>query len=368
MAGDDPTTPGAIITGRVAALRGYDQPVEIEEYEVPDPEPGGLILAMRQATICGSDLHVWRGETRAERAPPAAFGFGHEGFGVVHALGEGTNSDSAGKPLRLGDRVIHHTSTAPIGGGSPPPHEYGKPPFFMTTFADYYYVGARRAVFKVPDELADDALPAVNCAMGTSINAVIEAGTTFGSAVVVFGAGSLGLTAAAAAKDMGATTVIVLDRIPARLQLARRFGADHTINVDEVSTPASRIGLVREMTAGRGCDVALELVGRAALLPEGIAMLGRGGTFAEIGLFYPGTAVAFDPSLMHGQGKRIIGLTRYPDDLIPKILDFLVRTKGTRPFEQMVSHKYPLGDINEAFERADWTRQQPDVTRVSLVP
>ena len=66
-------------------------------------------------------------------------------------------------------------------------------------------------------------------------------------------------------------------------------------------------------------------------------MFGRGGTFAEIGLFYPGTAVAFDPSLMHGPGQAHHWLTRYPDDLIPKILDFLVRTKGTRPFEQMVS-------------------------------
>ena len=229
MAGDDPTTPGAIITGRVAALRGYDQPVEIEEYEVPDPEPGGLILAMRQATICGSDLHVWRGETRAERAPPAAFGFGHEGFGVVHALGEGTNSDSAGKPLRSGSRHPSH-----IDG--PHRRRVAAPP--RVRKATVLHDDLRRLLLrrcapsgssKCPTNWPTTRYPPSTCAMGTSINAVIEAGTTFGSAVEVFGAGSLGLTAAAAAKDMGATTVIVLDRIPARLQLARRFGADHTI-------------------------------------------------------------------------------------------------------------------------------------------
>jgi threonine dehydrogenase-like Zn-dependent dehydrogenase len=357
------------MTGRVAVLRDYGRPVELEEFEVPEPEPGGMILKIEQATICGSDLHVWRGETAEKGVSPAGLGFGHEGFGVVHALGEGTTCDNAGKPLREGDRVVHHTSVPSIGRvPRARAREYGEFPYFFTTFADYYYVSADRAVYKVPDELADDALPSLNCAMGTSINSVIAAGTTFGSNVVVFGAGALGLTAAAAAKDMGASTVIVLDRVPTRLQLAVEFGADHTINVDEVSSSADRVALVRELTNGRGADVALELVGLAALLPEGVEMLAPGGTFAEVGLFYPGTTVAFDPSLLHGQRKRIVGLSRYSDELIPKILDFLVRNRQTRPFERMVSHKYPLAEINEALAMADWSQQQRDVSRVALIP
>jgi threonine dehydrogenase-like Zn-dependent dehydrogenase len=356
-----------VTIGRVATLRDYGRPVEIEEYELPDPERNGLILRMRQTTICGSDLHIWRGET-ALRASPAALAFGHEGFGVVHALGEGTTTDNAGSPLRVGDRVIHHTSIQPRSRNPLPRPEYGRHPYFVTTFGDYFYVTADRAVFKVPDELPDNVLPTVNCAMGTSINALIEAGTGFGSRVVIFGAGALGLTAAAAAKDMGASVVIVLDRIPARLELASRFGADHTIDVEQAPTPAGRIRLVRELTDGHGADVVVELVGRAELLPEGVEMLAPGGAFAEIGLFFPGTTAALDPYLIHGKRKRIVGFSRYPDDLIPKILSFLVRAAGSRPFHEIISHRFPLNEIQAAFVQADWARGQPDVTRVALVP
>lgn len=356
--------------GRVAELRDYGRRVEIEEYEVPDPEPGGLIVAIGQAAICGSDLHIWRGETAREPATPAGLGFGHEGFGKVVALGSGTNTDNAGRPLAVGDRVVHHVMATHAGRGPNPNAEraYGKFPYFFTTFADYFYVGANRAVYRVPDELPDEVLPPINCAMAAAINGLIAGGTGFGSSVVIFGAGGLGLTAAAAAKDMGAAMVIVLDRVPSRLALAKEFGADLTINVDEVPEADDRIGLVRDATGGRGVDVALEVAGLAALLPEGVAMLGRRGSFVEVGLFYAGTTVAFDPSSILRGEKRIIGSAGYPPSLLPVVLDFLVRTSGTRPFDRMLSHRFPLADINEALAAADSGRTDSNVTRAVLVP
>src|SRR6185295_13705803 len=124
----------------------------------------------------------------------------------------------------------------------------GVAPYFVGTFADYYYVGPGVPIFKVPDELPDDVLAPVNCAMGTVTQGLMSAGVGEGQCVVLQGAGGLGLSAAAMAKDMGAHKVIVLDQLDNRLALAREFGADHTINVLAHSDPAERIEMVREMT------------------------------------------------------------------------------------------------------------------------
>jgi threonine dehydrogenase-like Zn-dependent dehydrogenase len=245
---------------------------------------------------------------------------------------------------------------------------YGEWPYFFTTFADYFYVGANRSAYRVPDELPDDVLPSVNCAMGAAVNALLRGGVGFGSTVVVLGAGGLGLSATAAAKAMGASTVIVLDRVPARLDLARRFGADHVVDSVELAKPGQRVDRVRDITGGRGADVVLEFVGLAALVPEGVAMLAPNGTFVEVGLFFTGSTVPFDPSTVLRGNKAIVGSAGYPPALIPKILDFLVRVHGKVPFSAIASHRFDLIDINEAFQQSDWSRGAPTVTRAVVVP
>lgn len=356
--------------GRVATLAGYGEPIVLREYDVPEPEAGGMIVRIEQASVCGSDLHVLRADTAQLSSDPASLGFGHEGFGRIVAMGPGTATDDAGRRLAIGDRVIHAVMPTHPGRGPRPDAQrvYGEFPFFFTTFADYFYIGANRPVYRVPDELPDDVLPPVNCAMGAAINGLVNGGTRFGSHVVIFGAGGLGLTAVAAAKDMGASTVVVLDRLADRLKLAEEFGADLTVNVDEVATVDGRIALVQDLTGGHGADVVLELVGLAALLPEGVAMLAPKGTFVEVGLWYKGTSVAFDPSEVFRGERRIVGSAGYPHTLLPAILDFLVRTKDVVPWARMVSHRFPLSDINEALAQADWAAKGAGVTRAVLVP
>lgn len=356
--------------GRVAVLRDHRQDLEIEEFDVPDPAPRALLVKIKQAVICGSDLHVWRGEAAHEPFSPAGMGFGHEGFGVVDRIGDGIATDDLGKPLALGDRVIHYfAQTRPgrmsLNGGI---REYGAFPYFVSTFGDYYYVEPDQPVFKVPDELPDDILPSVNCAMGSALNGLIAGGTTFGSVVVILGAGGLGLIAVAAANDMGASTVIVLDRLPDRLALAREFGADHTVNVDDVEDPEARRALIRELANGRKADVVLELAGLASLLPDGVAILGEGGTYVEVGMVFRGTTVAFDPcSILHTQ-QRIVGASLFPPTLIPRILDFLVRNQEKRPFEKLISHRVGLSHIRDGPAAADWSAAGPTATRVAIVP
>ena len=111
----------------------------------------------------------------------------------------------------------------------------------------------------------------------------------------------------------------------------------------------------------------MELVGRADLLKEGIDMLSNGGTFVEIGDIVRGQEVSIDPSKLL-QGKNIVGSLMYRPSLLPELLDFLVRNQDRLPFDKLVSHTFPLADVNEAFAAAEWSQRQTEITRAMLVP
>lgn len=365
--------------GRVVVVKEYGKPFEIEEYDVPDPEPGGMILKITQAGICGSDLHTWRGEAYAP-IPPGGRVMGHEGTGVVAKLGAGVSTDSLGRPIKEGDRLMY-AAIAPcnrcyqcINGnenwcsGAQAPRQANTFPHFTGTYADYYYIPAGRPVFAVPRELPDEVLGFINCATGTVTEGLLRAGCKEGDYVVIQGAGGLGLNATAMAKDMGAHKVIVLDRLANRLQLAREFGADHTIDITEYSTQDARRERIWDLTEGRGANIVLELVGRAELLIEGIEYLANGGTFVEIGNIVRGATVEFDPSTLMMGAKRVMGSRMYRPALLPEMMERMVKNLETVPYHKIVSNRYPLADVNDAFRDAEWSERQTAVSRGMLVP
>lgn len=366
-------------SGRCAVLSSYGQPLELREYPVLDPEPGGVLLRITQASICGSDLHMWRGDAASIPLPEGGRALGHEGSAIVERLGSGVCSDSLGIPLRVGDRVVHSivvgcnrcayclAGQANLCRSKPPTPSAEVNPHFFGTFADYLQVRAGAPLFRVPDAVPDEVLSPVNCAMGTVMEGLVTAGISSGKSVVMYGAGGLGLTGVALAKHMGAGNVIVIDRLQNRLDLAREFGADHTINASEVSSTEERVGLVQELTEG-GADAVLELVGIPDLLNEGVAMLGRGGTFVEIGLFFAGRTIAFDPSSLVVTSKRIVGSNGYRPLVLPRILDFLGRNHDQLPFDRLVSHRFGLDDINDAFDQSEWGNAGTAVVRAVIQP
>ncbi|MBD47660.1 MAG: zinc-binding alcohol dehydrogenase [Dehalococcoidia bacterium] len=364
--------------GRVAVCKEHSKPFVIEEYEVPALEPGAILLEMKQAGICGSDLHYWRGDQTNVELPKTGRVMGHEGFGTVHSLGKGANRDSLGKSLREGDRIVYtaifacnHCRMCLKGMENlcinRPLPAAGDHPYFTGTFGDFLYLPPLHPVFKAPDSLPDEVLAPINCATGTVTHGLISAGATQGQTIVIMGAGGLGLTATAVAKDMGADQVIVLDRLENRLQLALEFGADAVINIEIYDTIESRLEKVKALTKEKGADIVIELVGKPDLVTEGIPMLDNGGTFLEIGDIVKGGKAEIDPSLLL-MGKRIIGSLMYPAHLIPKMMDFLERNLETRPFARLVSHKFSLSDINHAFSEAEWNSRKTEVTRAVLIP
>ena len=167
------------MTARGRAVWGWERPWQIKEYPVPEPAPGALLLELTLANICGSDLHLWQSDMRAIRTSwPRQWG--HEGTGRVAALGEGVTADSAGAPLAIGDRVVF-SHFFPCGRCRACLRVDDRLcihrrdmmldnwPHFRGTFGDYYYLFPNHTVLKVPDNLSDELVAGINCAMSQVI-------------------------------------------------------------------------------------------------------------------------------------------------------------------------------------------------------
>ena len=367
--------------GRTVVLKEYFKPMEVQEYEVPDPEPGAVLVRMRQAGLCGSDLHTWRGDQVKRALPSTGRPMGHEGTGSVHSLGQGVTTDFVGNRLREGDRVVfsavyscHRCQACLDGDHNLCPHyrltyraAAGEHPYFVNTYSDFVYIPSDHPIYRVPDELSDEEVVSLNCAMGTVYQGLKVAGMEQGKTVVIQGAGGLGLYAAAIAKDMGAGYIIAIDGQTPRIDLARELGADETIDINDLSTAEERVSQVLEATQNRGADIVIELVGLGELVQEGIDMLSRGGTFLEIGnLMQDRTATISPQSLL--RRKRIIGSSMYRPAYIPTMLNFLVRNHTRMPLHKVISHKFALAEINEAFEQSEWSGRETPVIRSAIVP
>ena len=357
---------------------------EMTELPTPPVEPGGVLVKISSAGICGSDLHYWRGEMKPMiSGAPGPVILGHEMTGVVHTLGQGVTTDSMGRPLREGDRVAYpyffpcrRCYNCLRGELNHCPGRFRfrasieEYPYCTGGYSEYFYLYPGHFVFRVPDGLPDEAVTAANCAVSQVIYGLQQAGIRMGDNVVVQGAGGLGIYATAAASEMGAGQVITIDGLSNRLELASRCGADHTISLSDYPTPESRVERVKELTSGRGADVVLEVVGIPQAVSEGLQMLRPGGTFVETGNIWPDSNVTLDMSKILWGITRIVPTAHYDPYILPVAMDFLVRTKDRYPLTDVLSHSFPLERIHEAFEQAEWSGKSEEtaITRALLTP
>jgi D-arabinose 1-dehydrogenase-like Zn-dependent alcohol dehydrogenase len=367
------------MTGRVAVLRDYGGEFELREYPVPEVEPGAILVRLTRAGICGSDLHIWRGEMKGVYgALPDNLTFGHEMAGRVERLGAGVTRDSAGQPLREGDRVTYlyffPCGRCPVcleGEMGDCPRKAranrvaGTPPFFNNAYGDYYYLRPGHWVFRVPDELSDDVVTPANCALSQVIYGLRRAGLRAGHTAVIQGAGGLGLNAVAVARDMGADRVIAIDQFAERLELARQFGADHALSLADLRTPDARVQAVMDITGGFGAHVVADFVGYPAVVPEGLRMLRAGGCYLEVGSIAPGNIFSYDATALVRGAARLVACANYSPWALAQALAFLRRNLTRFPFSRLISHVYPLERISEGFREADWMQRQGGAAPVS---
>jgi threonine dehydrogenase-like Zn-dependent dehydrogenase len=311
-------------------------------------------------------------------AAPKDLTFGHEMCGRVERRGAGVATDSMGRPLREGDRItfayFYPCGRCPVClqdelGNCPrkarPMRVAGTPPYFTNAYGDYYYLRPNHFVFKIPDEISDDVATPVNCALSQVLYGLQQAGLRFGQTVVIQGAGGLGINAVAVARDMGAEQIIILDQVPGRLELARAFGADHTLSVADLNSAEARVSAVMDLTGGFGADVVADFVGYPHVIPEGLRMLRSGGCYLEVGNICPGNMFSYDATQLVRGNVRLVATAQYSPWAIPQALAFVRRNVNRFPFDRIVSHTFPLERISEAFREAEWLQRGPDPLRIS---
>lgn len=348
----------------VAVARAPKTPFTIEPARIRKPKDDEVLVRVVATGVCHTDLIV-----RDQYYPvPLPAVLGHEGAGVVEEVGPNVAN------LKVGDHVVLSFGScsncqpcvsaheaycndffAYNFGGSDidgemavqgPDGEVLHDHFFaQSSFATYSIAKERNAV-KVPAEAPLEYLGPLGCGIQTGAGAVINSlKVTAGSSFVTYGAGAVGLSAVMAAKVVGATTIIAVDVVSSRLELAKELGATHTINSNEVDT----LEAVREITSG-GANFALESTGIPSVLEVGIEGLTSLGSIGVVGAPKLGTKAQFDINNLLLGGRTIRGVVEgdsVPQVFIPKLVDLY--QQGRFPFDKLVKF-YSFEQINDAVE------------------
>ncbi|PWA13029.1 alcohol dehydrogenase [Pueribacillus theae] len=350
---------------KAAVLHNYGQELKIEDVELEEPRKGEVRVKMKAAGICHSDLHV----IDAHLPLPVPIVLGHEGSGIVDAVGEGVASVKVGDHVALNwvpscskcyyckigrpdmcDEASKISLMGTMLDGTTRFSVDGKAihQFPLTgTFSEYTVVPESAAIpirKDVPFELA--AL--VGCCVITGVGAVVNtAKVKAGSTVAVIGAGGVGFNAIQGAALCGAKQIIAIDIIPEKLEMTRQFGATHTINASEKNV----VSAVLDVTDGLGVDYAFEVIGRPETMAQAYNITRKTGMTVIVGLPAPNENVTINAFSLPSQTKTLTGSwlgQGNPSVDYPKLLD--LNAAGKLKLEPLVSKIYSLEQINEGFD------------------
>lgn len=349
---------------QAAILWEQAQPLSVEPAELDAPGPGEVLVEVRAAGVCHSDLHPARGDWPI-RTPVV---LGHEGAGIVRDVGRDVSRLKVGDHVVLSwapacgecpscldgravlcDRVEKVTFRNRLPAGVPRIHARDRDlAAFLGTacFADGVVVHESAAI-PVAADVPLEALATLGCAVITGVGAVMNAAQVpRGARVAVIGAGGVGLNVVQAAVIAGAEDVMAIDTRPAPLAIAKQFGATAGIEAS-ADVPAA----VRERTRGRGADFVFDTVGSPATLTTALSATKKGGTVVVTGLSRVDAqgAIALFPFVM--QEKRLIGSvygSGQPARDIPRLVALF--QEGKLKLRELVARTYPLARVNEALE------------------
>lgn len=354
-------------TCKAALVVEPGNPLEIREVPVPQElEPGAILVKTTMATICASDVHV-----RAGKIPPllpkdGPAIAGHEMVGEIVAFGEGLRQDSVGQPLKEGDVISWSHSFCGSCTPCTVTHEpelctgiklymtgaAANYPHLTGGFSEYCYVYPGSGRVKVPDNVSLALASANACALRTVVHAFDRLGRIEGhQTVLIQGTGPLGLFAIAMAHSAGAREVIAVGGPAHRLEVARRWGASHTFDVTEMDA-AARQEKVMGLTGGLGAEVVMEFSGAPSAVPEGMALIRRGGRYVVVGQVSPHEVTMRPMEIMYKQ-ISLIGSVSASIEHYYKGLQFLCSHADRYPFDELISNYYLFEQINEALDKME---------------
>ena len=360
-------------TALAAVFHEAGQPMTFELFALPQLQGGEVLVRVTCSTLCGSDVRTYQGH----RTTPVPTVLGHEIIGTVEAIGPGQPVlDHNGNLVKIGDRITWSIA-ASCGSCFYCDHDvpqkcdhlfkYGHEKIVADHplsggLAEFCHLAAGTAILRLPDALSDGLAAPANCATATVAAAFRTGGQVEGQAILIQGAGMLGLTACAMAAQHGARHVIVCDVDAGRLARAERFGATRGLLVAD--DQEDLIAGVQQITDGRGVDLALELSGSPDAVEMGLKLLRIGGRYVLIGSTAPSRPVALDPESVVRRLLRISGNHNYrPEDLATAVT-FLTQHGERYPFDELVYDGFGLRDAHAAFDRAI----EGDSLRVAVRP
>ncbi len=354
---------GAKRTCRAAVIVGYREPLQLWEIPIPDPEPGAMVVKTEAATVCGTDVHLWHGRLPQYAKLPAIPG--HEMTGRVARLGGGVSRDAAGQPLKEGDRVVW--TQAWCGNcyfcaiAQQPtlcrevPGLYGfgpadRPPALTGGMAEYVYVHPQARVIKAPESLDPAVVASATCALRTVVHAFDRfGGVGIEEDVVILGSGPIGLYALALAISGGAGRTVMIGAPEARLDVARRWGADHVIDMEKVGRPEERKEMVWAWTGGKGPDIVIECAGPAQAFEDGFNLIRDGGRYLVIGQTDPQPS-RLAASRINLRQVDISGSFSATARHYYKAMRFLQHAGKRFRFEDLVTRRFSLEQAEQALQ------------------
>lgn len=365
---------GSVSTVQAATLLAPHR-LEVREYPFPaELEPGAILLRMLASGICGTDKHTYRGETRQyagteyERTTPFPIIQGHENVGVVADLGAGGASAFDGTPLSVGDRVIPAPNRAcgrchSCARGFPyylcrNVENYGNSltsalaPHLFGGWSEYLYLRPGTAVFRVPAGLPDEVavlteIFAVTHSLERAASLPRPAGFRPGDAVVIIGAGPLGLAHAVKASLMGAGQVLVFDPSAPRRELAARIADAVAFSPGEAA-----VHVVRERCRGEGADLVVNATGFPGTFAPATALVRDGGTIIEVGAFVDMGDETFNTAQICGRSLTLMGVGGEDLHAYEGTLALLARHHRQIDFGGIISHRFAIEDAPLAMSTA----------------
>jgi S-(hydroxymethyl)glutathione dehydrogenase / alcohol dehydrogenase len=349
---------------RAAVLREIDKPMTIEEVELADPGPGEVSVRIVASGVCHSDWNVITGAT----PNPLPVVLGHEGAGVVEAVGPGVEKVAEGDHAILSwlpscgecfycvrgrgvlcDVAMANMFEGTLPGGSVALSQNGTSLYhysYLSTFAERCVVPESCCV-PIRKDASLQVAALVGCAVMTGFGAaVLRARVEPGSTAVVYGAGGVGLSAILGCKLAGARAIVAADPVAFKRQTALELGATHAVDPSSEDVTA----LARDLTDGRGADYAFDTAGAPGVIAQAYDAVRRGGMVVSVGI--PAVGVTADlpgPSLP--REEKVVTGSFYgscrPHVDMPLVIDLYL--EGRLDLDALVSRTYGLDEINEAF-------------------
>jgi threonine dehydrogenase-like Zn-dependent dehydrogenase len=347
---------------KAIVFRGKDR-LEVADVPLPRPRAGEAVIRITTTTICGTDIHILRGEYPVQ----PGLVLGHEPVGVVHELGAGLEG-----LFDVGQRVIAGAIT-PCGqcfyclngshsqcGGALGGWKFGNT--INGAWAEYLLVpDARANLAPIPRGLDDEDVLLCPDVFSTGLSGAESGKIKVGDSVAVFAQGPIGLCATIGARLSGAALIIGIDANSDRLEVARRFGANVTLNIND----GDPVPEIKRLTDGHGVDVAIEALGRQETFEGALRAIRPGGTLSSLGV-YSGKLVAPYEALYAGLADQKIVTTLCPGgkERMRRLMAMVANRRVD--LSPLVTHRFSFDRIDDAIDL--FTSQRDGVMKVALHP